>query len=247
MRQLMNKAWLETRARFLVAAAVLAIHGVSTVLRAPATMAGWEALHRGETMSYALYIWLSLSHGFLQFLWVVSAVILGLGGLMRERAAGTSGFTLALPVSRPAHVAARALVGTTEAAVLGFVPGLLVVVLSPLAGLSYPLSQALLFGTLLVSAGMVFYALGFFLSHLLHGEYAPPGVALALVAVFYVLTKLPRFERLNVFDAMDGKQVLIGQTFYLGGEYPLGVIAWSLTCAILLLGLSAWRAISEDF
>jgi len=247
MHTLMMKAWLETRARFYAAALVLTVLGVSTVARAPATINGWEAFHRGEQMSYALYIWLSLSHGFLQFLWVVSAVVLGLGGLMRERAAGTSGFTLALPTGRSAHVAARAFVGALEAIVLGFIPGLFVVVLSPLAGFRYPLSQAVLFGALLVSAGLVFYAFGFFLSHLLHGEYAPPGVALATIAAFYILTKLPRLEHLNVFDAMDGKQVLIGQTFYLGETYPVGTIIASLICALSLIVLSVWRATAEDF
>src|SRR5689334_20283152 len=130
-RALIWKAWLESKARFTAAAIILAILGVSTVLRAPATIAGWERIHRGEQMSYPLYIWLSLPHGFLQFLWVIAAVILGLGGLLREDAAGSTGFSLGLPVSRRAHVLTRAGVGAAEAIVLGFIPGLIVVILSP--------------------------------------------------------------------------------------------------------------------
>jgi hypothetical protein len=247
MTMLLRKAWLESRGRFIAAAVVLAILGVSTVLRAPPTIEGWEAHHRGETMSYALYIWLSLSHGFLQFLWVVAAVILGLGGLLREHANGSSGFSLALPVSRRDHVLSRALVGAAEAAVLGFIPGLIVVVLSPLAGYHYPLSQALLFGALLVLAGLIFYALGFFLSHVLRGEYAAPAVAMALIAVFYVLTKLPRLEFLNVFDAMDGKKVLVGRTFYLGGQFPIATVAASLAVTLLLVGVSVAEVKRRDF
>ena len=244
---LMRKAWLESRGRFITAAVVLAILGVSTVLRAPATIAGWEAHHRGETMSYALYIWLSLSHGFLQFLWVVAAVILGLGGLRREQANGSSGVSLALPVSRRAHVVSRALTGAGEAAALAFIPGLIVVALSPLAGFHYPLDQALLFAALLVLGGLVFYALGFLLSELIPGEYAAPGIALAVIAAFYVLTKLPRFDFLNVFDAMDGKRVLVGQTFYLGGTYPLPTIAWSLLAALALLTCTVIAVKRRDF
>ena len=244
---LVKKAWLESRGRFIAAAVVLAILGVSTVLRAPATIAGWEAHHRGETMSYALYIWLSLSHGFLQFLWVVAAVILGLGGLRREQANGSSGFSLALPVSRRAHVLSRAVTGAAEASVLAFIPGLIVVALSPLAGFRYPLSQALLFATLLVLGGLVFYALGFLLSEILPGEYAAPGVAMAMVAAFYVLTKIPRFDFLNVFDAMDGKKVLVGQTFYLGTTYPLQTIAWSLIAALVLTLVSVLAVQRRDF
>lgn len=246
-KMLLRKSWLESRGRFVAAAIVLAILGVSTVLRAPATIAGWESIHRGEQMSYPLYIWLSLSHGFLQFLWVVAAVILGLGGLIREEALGSSGFSLALPVSRRDHILTRAGVGAAEAAVLGFIPGLIVVVLSPIIGRSYPLSQALLFAGLLVVAGVVFYALGFFLSHVLRGEYAAPAVAMAVIAVFYVLTKLPHFEFLNVFDAMDGKKVLVGGTFYLGSEFPTTVILASLAVALGLVALSVIRVKSRDF
>lgn len=247
MMMLMKKAWLETRGRFITAAVVLVILGVSTVLRAPATIAGWEAYHSGETMSYALYIWLSLSHGFLQFLWVVAAVILGLGGLRREQANGSIGFSLALPVSRRAHVISRALTGAGEAAALGFIPGLIVVALSPMAGFHYPLGQALLFAALLVLGGLVFYALGFLLSELIPGEYAAPGIALAVIAAFYVLTKLPRFDFLNVFDAMDGKRVLVGQTFFLGSTYPLPTIAWSLFAALALVTCSVITVKRRDF
>jgi ABC-type transport system involved in multi-copper enzyme maturation permease subunit len=244
---LAKKAWLESRGRFVSAAVVLAILGVSTVLRAPATISGWEAVHRGEQMSYPLYVWLSLSHGFLQFLWVVAAVILGLGGLIREEALGSSGFTLALPVSRREHILTRAGVGAAEAIALGFIPGLIVVLLSPMIGRSYPLWQALMFAGLLVLAGLVFYALGFFLSHVLRGEYAAPAVAMAAIAAFYVLTKLPGLEALNVFDAMDGKKVLVGRTFYLGTEFPISVILASLAVALGMVTLSVIRVKSRDF
>jgi hypothetical protein len=246
-RMLVRKAWLESRGRFIAAAVVLSILGVSTVLRAPATIAGWESIHRGEQMSYPLYIWLSLSHGFLQFLWVIAAVILGLGGLIREEALGASGFSLTLPVGRRAHVLARAAVGAAEAIALGFIPGLIVVGLSPLIGRAYPLSQALMFAAMLVLAGLVFYALGFFLSHVLRGEYGAPAVAMAAIAAFYVLTKLPRLEFLNVFDAMDGKRVLVGHTFYLGSEFPIFVTLASLSIAAGFIALSVLRVGSRDF
>ena len=247
MKPLLWKAWLESRGRFAAALGALTVLGISTVARAPATIAGWESLHTGETMSYPLYIWLSLSHGFLQFLWVVAAVMLGLGGLLRERSVGAATFTLALPAPRTAHVLARAGVGVTEAIVLGFIPGLIVVLLSPLVGRTYPLGQALIFGFLLVAAGMVFHALGFFLSHLLHGEYAAPGVGLGVIAAFYVLTKLPKFKHLHVFDAMDGKLNLVGDTFYMGSSYPLATISASLGIAATLFAVAAWRLAREEF
>ena len=244
---LLRKSWLESKARFISAAIVLAILGVSTVLRAPATIAGFERIHRGEQMSYPLYIWLSLPHGFLQFLWIIAAVLLGLGGLLREDAAGSTGFTLGLPVSRKKHVLTRAAIGAAEAIALGFIPGLIVVILSPLIGRSYPLSQALTFATMFGLAGLVFFALGFLLSHLLRGEYAAPAIGLAGIAAFYILTKLPRLEFLSVFDAMDGKRVLVGHTFYLGNEFPIVQITTSLLIAAVLVLLSVLRANARDF
>jgi len=246
-RALIRKAWLESKARFSAAAVILGILGVSTVLRAPATIAGWERVHRGEQMSYALYIWLSLPHGFLQFLWVIAAVILGLGGLLREEAKGSTGFSLGLPVSRRTHVLTRAAVGAAEAIALGFIPGLIVVILSPLFQREYPLSQALMFATMFVLAGLVFFALGFLLSHVLRGEYAAPAVGLAGIAAFYILTKLPSLESLSVFDAMDGKRVLVDHTFFLGSEFPVLQIVASLTLAAFFIFLSVQRAKARDF
>ena len=244
---LLRKAWLESKARFTAAAIILTLLGISTVLRAPATIAGWERVHRGEQMSYPLYIWLSLPHGFLQFLWIIAAVLLGLGGLLREDAAGSSGFSLGLPVSRRRHVLTRAAVGAAEAITLGFIPLLLVAILSPLVHRAYPLSQAVMFATMFVLAGLVFYAVGFFLSHILRGEYAAPTVGLAAIAAFYIFTKLPRFEFLNVFDAMDGKKVLVGYTFFLGSAFPIVPIAASLGIAAILILLSINRVNARDF
>jgi hypothetical protein len=244
---LVRKAWLESKGRFIAAAIILAILGVSTVLRAPATIAGWERIHRGEQMSYPLYVWLSLPHGFLQFLWIIAAVALGLGGLLREDAAGSSGFTLALPISRRQHILVRAAVGTAESIVLGFIPLIILAILSPLIDQSYPLSQALMFATMFVLAGLIFFALGFFLSHLLRGEYSVPAVSLAAIAAYYILTRLPRFAVLGVFDAMDGKKVLVGHTFLLGREFPVATIAISLALGALMIALSVVRTSARDF
>ena len=246
-RMLVRKAWLESKGRFTASAVVLAILGLSTVLRALATIAGWERIHRGEQMSYPLYVWLSLPHGFLQFLWIIAAVLLGLGGLLREDAVGTSGFTLSLPVSRRQHILTRAGVGIAEAMILAFIPLLIVAILSPLIAQSYPLSQALMFATMFVLAGLVFFALGFFLSHVLRGEYSAPVVALAAIAAFYILTKLPRLSVLSVFDAMDGKKVLVGHTFLLGREFPIATIAVSLALAASMIALSIARTNARDF
>jgi hypothetical protein len=76
------------------------------------------------------------------------APVLGFGGLQRERAHGSASFTLALPVSRLALIAARAAVGLLEILALALLPVILVPALSKFVGEAYPLSQALEFSLL---------------------------------------------------------------------------------------------------
>jgi len=104
-----------------------------------------------------------------------------------------------------------------------------------------------MFATMFVLAGLAFFALGFLLSHVFRGEYGAPAVGLAGIAAFYILTKLPSLEILSVFDAMDGKHVLVGHTFLLGSQFPIVQIATSLILAGGLVLLSVVRADARDF
>jgi len=243
---LLYKAWLETRGRFLAAALVLALLGLATVLRAQATISSWEAFHNGEHMEYALYVWLSLSHGYLQFLWIICAVILGLGGLLREHSLGTSGFTLSLPVRRWVLVVTRASVGAAEAIVLGLISGVLVAVLSPIVGHRFPIGQAFLFGFVLAGGGLAFYALGLFLSHVIRGEYAAPGLGLGIIAAFYLLTRVPAFDGLDVFELMSGAEFMSSKTFLLT-SFPGREVAGWLAGAIAFGLLSVLAAARKEF
>jgi ABC-2 type transport system permease protein len=246
-RVLIEKAWHETRTRFLASALILTLLGMSTVFRAVPTIEAWESFHPTEVMPYALYVWLSLSHGYLMFFWLICAVILGLGGLVREHAAGTAGFTLSLPVSRAAWVGSRALVGASEALVLALIPGSLVALLSPLIGRPYALSQALLFGVLMGCGGMVFYGVAFLLSHLLRGEYAAPGVALSVTAAVYVLVKLPELGAFDVFKLMTGSEYMVEGTYLLGPDFPVLRLIGSLAMTALLVGASTLVAQRREF
>jgi ABC-type transport system involved in multi-copper enzyme maturation permease subunit len=229
---LLYRSWLEVRSRVVSAAVALALLGVATVLRAPATIAALEAFH-GERVSYALYVWLSLPRGWLQFTWIVVALLLAMGGLLREQALGTAGFTLALPVRRSRIVAARALVGAASAAVLAAIPLLLVTVLSPLAGYAFPLREALLFTATTAGVGMVFYGLGFVLSHLFRGEYTAPAVGLGLIGVAWVLTRLPLLHPYDVFRVMNGAPYL-DETTLRFARLPLpGVVAGMMVFATM--------------
>jgi hypothetical protein len=87
------KAWCETRSRVVVAVIALAIVSIGLV--------GWSA--HWSTAGEAP-----------QTIFLVLATVLGGGSLRQERAVGTLGFTLALPVSRDRHLAVRVVVGIGE-------------------------------------------------------------------------------------------------------------------------------------
>lgn len=241
------KAWFETKDRFIGSLLVLSLLGLFTVTRASATIAGWEHFHGGEHMPYALYVWLSLSHGYLQFLWIICAVILGLGGLLREQSLGTTGATLALPIGRARILIVRAFVGSIEVMILALIPEIIVALLSPVTGHSYPFVQALLFASLIAGGGLVFYALAFLASHLFSSEYAAPSVALALTAAYYVLSKLPHMGQISVFELMTGARYMNSSTYLLGPDYPAVPVALSLCASAGLVAAAYMLVRRRDF
>src|SRR5262245_8916000 len=112
--RLLYKAWLESRARFLVGAVLLSAVTIALVrffLRNLAHL-GTPPDDWLRPVSFMVF------GGPPSMVFVLLALILGLGGLQRERAAGTAPFTLGLPVTRLQLVAARTMVGLVETAVL---------------------------------------------------------------------------------------------------------------------------------
>jgi hypothetical protein len=137
--------------------------------------------------------------------WLV-AVVLGLGGLWRERAHDTIGFTLALPVHRVHHAVARAAVGLLEVAALALIPVAIVPACSALIGESYPLTQALGFALLWIAVGSAVFAISFLVSVLVRGDYVALAVAVfAMRLVPGALAKLPGLASLDVHNIMTGR------------------------------------------
>src|SRR5882757_1731247 len=115
------KAWRESRTRFLLSALLLV--GVSAFAVLYYVHYYREELARGgEPLSYARYIWLLIFKGgnSLRELFVILVLLLGMGGLLRERAHGSAGFTLALPIRRWQLIFSRGAVGVLETVALSF-------------------------------------------------------------------------------------------------------------------------------
>jgi ABC-2 type transport system permease protein len=241
------KSWRESQARFLLSA--LAIVGLC---------AGFVVFHREGTaaisdqpLTYVEYIWEIVYRGYLRELFVLFSMLLGFGGLLRERDHGTAGFTLALPVSRLHLVSVRAAVGLSEVAALSLLPGLVIPGLSPLVGESYPWAEALKFALLWTSAGAFFFVIGFLASNIFLGEFTAPGVAFLGLVLYSVIADLPVLEQysLDIHDIMSGKGM---PYFQLHGALLVGPLPWITLAGILLISLGliglAYRiTTSRDF
>src|SRR6266404_3266334 len=90
------KAWLETRSRFLTSLATLTIFCAFFVRHAQGLIGpGWTADHNRL---------LFVTQQFLVIMWILAAVLLGMGGIVREKAIGISSLTLSDVITRPASL-----------------------------------------------------------------------------------------------------------------------------------------------
>ena len=114
--------------------------------------------------NYVQYIHWTIFGGLARGLMQLSCLLLGLGGLQRDRKENTLGFTLALPVSRFSLVASRAALGLLQVLALATVPSLVVTLASHLAGEQLPLDYAVRFIPLWAAGGIFTFAISFLCS-----------------------------------------------------------------------------------
>ncbi|HMF62470.1 MAG TPA: hypothetical protein VK608_00145 [Edaphobacter sp.] len=174
-------------------------------------------------------------HYALQGLWVLSAFVVALGGLGREKATGVALFTLGLPVTRLHLFLVRAAVAWSESIVLGLVSALLIPILSFFVGESYPFIQALAFGALMSAAGLVILAFGLLLSEIFEGEFTAPVVGLCALTAIFLSYRAHTLRGWNVFDVMSATGCIDPLTQLLTRPLPwLGLaICLSISCDLL--------------
>lgn len=229
------KAWRESQVRFLISALVLiSICALVVVLQ----QSFRAQLHTRETVlnTYAGYIYLRIYGGFARGTFLMLALLLGLGGLQRERAHGTAGFTLALPVSRSWHVAVRAAVGVLQVAALSMLPLMLVPGLSRLVGQSYPWRQSLEFSLLWVVVGTTVFAAAFLASAIFTNEYSALAVTLVAFFTYPLATRLSLLRRypLNIHYIMNG----IGMPYFdPRTDLLVGPVPWTILCVLAMVSM----------
>jgi ABC-type transport system involved in multi-copper enzyme maturation permease subunit len=166
--------------------------------------------HADAPITYIAYIWKSVYNTIGRDLFVILSIVLGSGGLLQERAYGTSGFTLALPISRRRIVFTRAAIGYLGVVAIAAVPIVVVPIASRYIGEPYPVAQNLGFFFLWAGCGAVFYGLTFLLAHRIEGDYISVLLAIPLLLLYGATLNLPwlsRLRMLDIFDILTGEEM----------------------------------------
>jgi ABC-type transport system involved in multi-copper enzyme maturation permease subunit len=156
---------------------------------------------------------------------------------VRERANGSSAFTLALPVGRARLMSVRIGLCFLEAVALAVIPWGAIFLVGYLGGMPILASQVFFYIVLLVAGGSVLFALAMLISTLVSGGYTAPAAAYAFVIV---LTLVPDgwFRRFNPWRLATGDNYLDRSTLLLAGPLPWKGIMASLCVAALMLAAS---------
>src|SRR5262249_15857295 len=199
------KAWRESRVRFFLALAVWAFLCVGLMYRA---RSGFPPAERPD-LPYSAWVWANIYGNMNPTVFIILVMVLGLGGLQREKPVGTAAFTLSLPVTRVRIIAIRAAVGLMQVLILSLIPALLIPSLSPIvARQSYSETQGLQFALLFMSWGAVAFSVGFLLSSLFGGEFT--GTALCVISpvayriLLTVTSALQNYPAFNYAGFMSG-------------------------------------------
>jgi ABC-type transport system involved in multi-copper enzyme maturation permease subunit len=247
--KLWYKAWRESQVRFLLLASMVAGLCAVFVLFHVAINARIHASVAVPT--YVGYIYGVTYAGSVRGLFTLLSPLLGLGGLQRERAQHTDGFTLALPVSRRALLAARVVVGVLQIVVVSLLPAMVICGLSPLVQASYPWLQALQFSVLWAVVGSAGFAAWVFASVVFSSEYT--ALTVCWVASFFAARELQRPSVRPLHLAwnyiMSGRNMpyFDARTDQLIGPIPIEILLVQIVIALSFLVAAAWVLDRQDF
>ena len=261
-KSLYAKAWLETRSRFLTAlVATLAVCAFWT-LGHGWVQAQWHrdliehpdwqysAWFLRALKDYPFFLWHFVYAEMFQKIWVILAVLLGIGGLPREAAHGTAGFTLSLPVSRLTIFATRAIVAVAELFALAVVALVAIVAGSRVMALPYPVQHGVTHLAVMFLGGLVFLAASLCVTELVEGEHTPALVGLGGVGLLYFVMQ-PYVDGAPV----TGLAIPFAIPKLMAGPADitsLGDVVWpgmlaSLVAAAMFVGVAVHRTRQRDY
>ena len=243
------KAWRESRVRFFLGAAIIAIMCLGYTLF-QARLYPWAASETPRVHNYVQYIHWTIFGGATRGMLQLSCLLLGLGGLQRDRKQDTLGFTLALPVRRFSLVASRAALGLVQVLALSVIPSVIVPAASHLVGQQLPLDYALRFIPLWAAGGAFTFGISFLASVLFSNEYVSLAVSYVAYVFYLAGVRHPRFNRfhLHAADFMSGlfPHYLDRTTMLWANTYATAPIAGFLGAALVLVALSGFVTTRQD-
>ena len=234
------KSWMESRSRFFMSLCLIVFFCVLFVHS--------EEKGIGRNQIAEHYKVFATTAVLIAGLWILVVILLGMGGLIRERAVGASSFTLALPVSRARITSVRIAVGLIEAVVLGVVPWLTVFLTSSLNGTPIRVSQAGLYTLLLIAEGLMYFGCAVWVSSLVHGEYAAPAAAyVIMISIQIVFWSVDSLRPVAPWMVMDGERLLDRHTWLLAKPIPWLELLVPLAIAALCLAATVYTIERRDF
>ncbi len=217
---LLWKSLHESRTRFFILLLALIFLVAYVILTGPAFVQGYAKLHPDEPMDFNEYVWQALFNYYLQGLWILSAIILGLGGLLREHELGVSMFTLSLPVSRKHLIKIRFLLGVVQTALLGVLPAVLIPLFSNWVGYEYSMLNSIGFSLLMVTAGMIIFSFTLLLSCIFSGEFTAFLISVVTVGSVFFIMKGRSIHQYSLFDIMNGAKSINPKTHLIAYSLP---------------------------
>jgi ABC-2 type transport system permease protein len=223
------KAWLETRSRFLTCLATLTIFCAVFVGHAQGMIhpkyPEWKADYNRL---------LFVAQQFIVIMWILAVVLLGMGGIVREKAIGTSSLTLSLPVSRARLLGIRVALGVVEAITLAVVPWSAIFLVSSLARMPILISQIGFYVLLLIGGGLTYFAMAVLVSSLVEGEYTAPAVAFGLVLLSAIIFDA-WLRPYNLWRLVTGDFYIDRHTYLLSWPFPWRGTLGSVAAAASML------------
>jgi ABC-2 type transport system permease protein len=230
------KAWLETRSRFLIALTlsvalctelVIVLTTISTPKEIMSTLSG--------------------VHVTVAAMWSLGAVLLTMGGLLRENTSGSAQFTLALPVSRLHLMLTQIGMALIESVALAAVPWFTMLLAARVVDKGLFLSQAAFHILLLLTGGVVFLSISLLSSSLIEGEYVAPVVAFGVIVMVAYAMSGKSMARYNPWVYMMGFPFLDRLTGQLTGPFPLLQATGYVAIALAVSALSVRIIQRKDF
>jgi ABC-type transport system involved in multi-copper enzyme maturation permease subunit len=241
---LWQKAWLETRGRFITGLLILTVMSGAKVYEYVVTLRMMplaESVLAGDNspLGAALRDAVAVQREFRGFIWyntfrdnltlmgVLFAVLLGCGGLLAETKKGSALFTLSLPITRKQLLGVRTATGLAQCFAIAMIPPLIIPVLAPAIGQRFSILDALAHGFCLFFVGALFFSLASFLSTMFSDIWRPLLIAVSLACVAGAVQLVaPEF---GLFRVMSG------ETYFRTGALPwMGFVTTAVLASALL-------------